>query len=127
MINILGIGTLLCPTSVARTCPGFQGFHLVTLQGYKRVFNKVDPTLICFADKAIANISLVPCSAAQPMVVSIFSIPPQQLNHLTSREFDYTLSTISIKDNQLTIRALACLKSCDTTIQDLAKNDPLRA
>lgn len=127
MIDILGIGTLLCPASVARTCPDFQNFRLITLQGYKRVFNKVDPTLPTFTSTAIANISLVPCEAAVPMVVSVFSIPEDQFHHLLVREFDYDMATIIVDDNGTPLRVMACLKSSDAAINRLASSHPLRA
>jgi hypothetical protein len=54
MITVVGYGSLLSEESARKTAPGLSGFRLVSVTGYKRIFNKVG---IIFLQTGIADIN----------------------------------------------------------------------
>ena len=90
MITVIGYGSLLSEDSARETVPGLKKFRLVTVPGYRRIFNKVGVSFIYRYDLAASDIHIASCST-QPdsdteIIGCAFEISADEFKDLYERE-----------------------------------------
>ncbi|MGH1462063.1 MAG: gamma-glutamylcyclotransferase [Neptuniibacter sp.] len=62
MISVVGYGSLLSEQSARETVPGLQNFRIVSVSGYRRVFNKVGIVFLSRHAVAPDSLEIASCS-----------------------------------------------------------------
>lgn len=96
-ITIIGFGSLLCPESARKTCPSLQNFRQARVEGYARIFNKVDPNSPTFDHEHIANWAFIE-KPDHTTLVTVFEIDPTDYPDFIKREGEYDLKSLTFID-----------------------------
>ena len=97
MISVVGYGSLLSEQSARETVPNLHNFRLVTVQGYKRIFNKVGIVFLSRHGASPEALDIASCSTLPDDSVSIicsqFECSEEEYRALIEREhrFDWVV------------------------------------
>lgn len=117
-VSVVGYGSLLSEQSARETIPGLTNFRIVTVKGYRRIFNKVgvvflsrygaDPTSL-----QLASCSTEPDSEAE-IICSQFDCSDEEYEQLYEREHRFNWVDVSTLDDSGTCgTGLMCTGSTD--------------
>lgn len=62
MVSVVGYGSLLSENSARETVPGLKNFRLVSVPGYRRIFNKVGIVFLSRHGAAVNSLEVASCS-----------------------------------------------------------------
>lgn len=96
-VTIIGFGSLLSEESAKRTCPSLRNFRLGKVQGYSRVFNKVDPKSECLDSAHIASWALM-AKQNSATLITLFEIDKEDYPAFARREVDYDLRCVQYSE-----------------------------
>ena len=90
MISVVGYGSLLSERSARETVPGLKNFRLVSVPGYKRIFNKVGVVFIARHGALPTSQCIASCSTqldpAVDIICSQFECSEAEFAELYERE-----------------------------------------
>ena len=118
MITVVGYGSLLSETSARETVPGLTNFRLVTVPGYRRIFNKVGVSFIHRYKLAAADCHVASCSTqvdpSTEIVGCAFEVCADEFKDLYEREHRFQWVNVQSfsMDGQRTIGRM-CTQSSD--------------
>lgn len=94
MISVVGYGSLLSEKSARETVPNLHNFRLVTVHGYKRIFNKVGIVFLSRYGASPDALDIASCSTLPDKSVSIicsqFECSEEEYRALIEREHRFT-------------------------------------
>ncbi|WP_415896587.1 gamma-glutamylcyclotransferase [Neptuniibacter sp. QD72_48] len=117
MISIVGYGSLLSEASARETIPGLTNFRIVTVPGYKRIFNKVGVVFIS-RHKAdpdslqLASCSTLPASDCE-IICSQFDCTQEEYEALFEREHRFNWVEVETFTDGQSETGLMCTGSTD--------------
>ena len=117
-ITIIGFGSLLSERSARSTTPSLSNYRLVTVHGYRRIFNKAGIVFVhrfgaSPDDRAIASCA-TRYDGETPLICGAFDIPGVEFQALDEREHRYRWVETSFRDFDGSAgRGLMCTESTD--------------
>ncbi len=119
MITVLGYGSLLSQQSALETVPGLDGFRLVRVPGYRRIFNKVGVVFFSRHQADPDSLEIASCStqaaAGAEIICSAFECPDADFAALYEREHRYRWIEVDALDGTGALsRGRMCTGSSDS-------------
>ena len=101
-LTIVGFGSLLSEASARRTTPSLTNYRLVTVAGYRRIFNKTGIVFISKFGASPDDRALSSCATrhdgATQLVCCAFDIPATEFPALDEREHRYAWADVAFTD-----------------------------
>ena len=121
-ITIIGFGSLLSEASARRTTPGLSNYRLVTVPGYRRIFNKVGIVFVSKfgaspRDRAISSCATRYDGTTQ-LVCAAFDIPADEFPALEEREHRYRWTEVRYEGHAGIGRGVMCTESTDDAYRE---------
>lgn len=118
MITVFGFGSLLSKRSAQESIPNLQKFRLVTLPGYRRIFNKVGVVFFERYQVAQADREIASCATRFDGVTSLdcaaFECSEADFLTLYEREHRYRwIEVEAIEDNGERVNGRICTECSD--------------
>lgn len=117
-LTIIGFGSLLSEASARRTTPGLTNYRLVTVSGYRRIFNKTGLVFIAKFGASPDDRALSSCATRHDGVTNLiccaFDIPTEEFPALDEREHRYEWTDVTFVDRSgASGRGRMCTESTD--------------
>lgn len=116
-LTIIGFGSLLSEASARRTTPGLANYRLVTVGGYRRIFNKVGIVFISKFGASPCDRTVSSCATRHDgttrMICAAFEVPAAEFPALEEREHRYGWIEVEYEGQCGSGRGLMCTESTD--------------